>query len=115
MVNTFNHKKALYIFISLVSLNTPLSRSIIFSSGLAILALLPTSKLGFLPLRSVYESLFHWKLYSYGLTRSLSMILHGEFLAAWELNKLAYLVLIIVFILLINDIHGLYKNRRFSF
>lgn len=89
--NIYNIAKLPKKLILLISLSTPLSRVVVFSAILLAFILTPTQDLRYWPIRSLYESLFNLKLYSWGITRSISMILHGEFSSAWELNKLSSL------------------------
>lgn len=113
MGNTYTPTKLIKTFILIIGLSSPLSRIIVFTVGLVTLALLPTQNLKYLPIRSVYEDIFHIKLYSAGITRSVSMILHGDFFGAWQLNKLSYLIIITVLILLIKDFYYLNRTRKF--
>ena len=100
----------LKLLINIISLATPLSRMFVFCSGLVILWLLPTNKLSYLPVRSVYETAFHFKPYSSGITRGLSKILHGDFYGAYAMNWLSYVVLGVILTLLVKDIFVCYKE-----
>ena len=101
-------------FLYVISLSKPLSRIIVFSLGLIILFILPTDKLHYLPIRSVYESLFNFKPYSSGITRAVSRLLHGDIIGAWEFNPLVYLIMPITLFILIRDILYLIRTRDFS-
>ena len=101
-------------FLFLISLSKPLSRIIIFTSGILILALIPTEKLHYLPVRSLYESFLHLKPYSSGITRAVSRLLHGDLVGAWKFNSLAYLLVPILSFILIKDITYIIRTRDFS-
>ena len=98
----------------ILSLSKPLSRVIVFCSGLIILWLLPTNNLHYLPVRSIYESLFNFKPYSSGITRAVSRLLHADIKGAWNFNPLVYFVIPIVLFILIKDILYLIRTRDFS-
>ena len=98
----------------LLSLSKPLSRVIVFSLGLLILFILPTNKIQYLPVRSIYELFFHFKPYSSGITRAVSSFLHFDFKGAWNFNPLVYLVIPVAIFILIKDIIYLVKTRDFS-
>jgi hypothetical protein len=89
----------------LISFNTP--RAIVFNLGLIliILAIIPTDKLHYLPIRSVYENIFRFTPYSSGMTRALSSLLHGDISSAWNYNKLVFVVLATIIILIITNIN----------
>jgi hypothetical protein len=77
----------------LVSFGSP--RAIVIDLGaiLATLALWPTDRLQYVPVRSVWENVFHVRPYSSGMMRALSRLLHGDVPGAWAFNKLAFLAL----------------------
>lgn len=112
MGNTLVNKKILYAGIDIISLTTPQSRIIVFISGLLLLWLLPTKDLPYLPVRSLFVLIFHKGIYSTGITRGVSFILHGKFYEAYVMNKLSFLVLGVVFVILIKDIAYLSQNLR---
>ena len=89
----------------LISFNTP--RAIVFNLSiiLIILAIIPTDKLHYLPIRSVYENVFGFMPYSSGLTRALSSLLHGNLSGAWNYNKLVFVVLATTIILIVTNIN----------
>ena len=101
-------------FFLILSLSKPLSRVIVFSFSLILLFFLPTNKLHYLPVRSIYESLFNFKPYSSGITRAVSRLLHGDAKEAWEFNPLVFLVIPIALFILIKDILYLIKTKDFS-
>ena len=113
-----NFYKKIKIFLNnlflILSLSKPFSRVIVICSGLMTLWFLPTNKLYYLPVRSIYESLFNFKPYSSGITRALSRLLHGDTKGAWEFNPLVYLVIPIIIFILIKDIFYLAKTKDFS-
>jgi hypothetical protein len=95
--------------ISFIGLSSPKSRVIIFSSILVALYLLPYSILVNLPKMSLYQ-IFGIKTYSLGQTRAISLILHGQFLEAWEMNKLSYLILLMVIFIVTRDLKKILTN-----
>lgn len=113
MENISDRKRSkLSYFILLISLSSPLSRIIVFGIGLIILALIPTKNLNVLPVRSIW-TLFGIYPYSTGITRSVSMILHGDFQGAYKMNFLSFIVMVIVLVLLVKDLSVLIKTKRF--
>ncbi len=115
MVNFYKKIKSLFnILFLMLSLSKPLSRIILFCSGLVILWILPTANLHYLPVRSIYESFFGFKPYSSGITRAVSRLLHGDITGAWNFNPLVYLVIPIIFIILVKDINYLIRTKDFS-
>ena len=115
MVSIYNTIKNYFRnFLFILSLSTPFSRVIMFSSGLILLALIPTDKLGYLPIKSLYETFLHIKPYSSGMTRAVSSILHGNFSQAYNFNPLAFLVLAIALFILIKDIIYLIRTKDFK-
>lgn len=101
-------------FLFILSLSTPFSRVIVFSLGFILLFLLPTDKLHYLPIRSLYETILHVKPYSSGMTRAVSSILHGNLQQAWNFNPLAFLVVFIALFILIKDIIYLIRTKDFK-
>lgn len=89
------------------SLASPGGRFVAFSLVLVILSVLPTDKLYYLPVRSIYQSVFGVVTYSSGMTRGLSAILHGNFEQAWNYNPLSFVVFITIVVILIADIRKL--------
>src|SRR3989344_3976009 len=101
-------------FLFILSLSKPFSRVIVFSLGLITLFFLPTNKLHYLPVRSLYESIFNLQPYSSGITRAVSRLLHGDIIGAWNFNPLVYLVIPIALFILVKDILYLIKTKDFS-
>jgi len=71
---------------------------------------MPTATLMRLPTLSFY-SLLHIPSYSIGITRGVSYLLHGDIYAAWEMNKISFLVFIVMIAIMINDLRFLAKDR----
>ena len=91
------------LFLDLLSFNTPQARALNFAGILFIAATVPVSKLHYVPVRSVYESVFGLQFYSSGITRALTSLMHGDVAGAWGYNKLVFLVFgVIVTLLVIN-------------
>ncbi len=98
----------------LLSFNTPQARVINFTLIFLIAALVPTDKLHYLPVRSIWKDFFHVEPYSVGLTRAMSRLFHGDLIGAWNFNKLVFPVLVVMlFLLIINLIKSIkyYKNN----
>jgi hypothetical protein len=49
---------------------------------------------------------------SIGLTRAYWKFIHGDFVGAWQRNKLIYLVLCIVVSLIARDIYSLLRHKK---
>ncbi|HLE47899.1 MAG TPA: DUF2752 domain-containing protein [Candidatus Thermoplasmatota archaeon] len=76
-----------------VAFGTPRAIVVNLVSILAILAAWPTDRLHYLPVRSVWENVFHVKPYSSGMMRALSRLLHLDVEGAWDFNPLAFVAL----------------------
>lgn len=74
--------------------------------------ILPTRDLPYLPVRSLYTILFHVRIYSTGMTRAISMLLHGKLIEAYGMNKLSFFVLGVTFFVLLKDIIYILKTRN---
>ncbi len=94
----------------LASLSTPRGRLVAFGGVTLTLAIIPTDKLYYLPIKSVYESVFGWAPYSSGMTRGVSSILHGKVQNAWEFNPLSFLVVGAVLGIIVNDFFRLKRQ-----
>ena len=116
MAKNWRNKTHLFFnsFFLILSLSKPLSRVIVFSLGSILLFFMPTNKLNYLPVRSVYENVFNFKPYSSGITRAVSRLLHGDFSGAWDFNPLVYLVIPVALFILIKDIIYLARTKDFS-
>jgi len=60
---------------------------------LALLAILPTAELASMPVLCMFRRVWGWECFGCGLTRALSLALHGEWAAAMEMNRLVAIVL----------------------
>ena len=89
-------KIARHIFFHLLSFDSCQAKTINFGMILFIAVVLPTSKLNYLPVRSIYKEVFGIEPYSVGLTRAMSRLLHGDFAGAMQFNKLVFLVFIVI-------------------
>jgi|SRR3989344_1410966 len=100
----FSLKKTKYFLFDLLSFNTPQARVINITLIFLIAALVPTDKLHYLPVRSVWKDVFHIELYSVGLTRAMSRLFHGDLIGAWNFNKLVFPVLAVMLSLLVLNL-----------
>lgn len=107
-----NFKKIKKIILDILSFGTPQAIVINLSSIMIILAVIPVDKLNYLPIRSVYESVFHLHLYSSGQTRAISSLLHGDILDAWQFNKLVYLLFAVMLMLIVINLSKSIKYYR---
>ncbi|MCL5432708.1 MAG: DUF2752 domain-containing protein [Patescibacteria group bacterium] len=114
MENIFNQtvKSKKEFILDLIGLSTQKGRIFVFSFCLVFLVLYPTSYLKYLPVRSIWENVFHFVPYSSGMLRSLSMIAHLNFQAAWNLNKISFIVFFLILFLLIKDLKIILKVNR---
>lgn len=103
-------RKLKSFLLDLISFNTPQARVINFTLIFLIAALVPTDKLHYLPVRSIWKEVFHIEPYSVGLTRAMSRLFHGDLMGAWNFNKLVFPVLAVMLFLLITNI---IKSIRF--
>lgn len=105
-------KKTKILLLDLVSFNTPQARTINFTLIFLIAALVPTDKLRYLPVRSIWKEVFHVEPYSVGLTRAMSRLFHGDFIGAWSFNKLVFPVFFVILSLLLFNIIKSIKYYR---
>lgn len=97
-----------HFLFDLLSFNTPQARVINFSLIFLLAALVPTDKLHYLPVRSIWKEVFHIEPYSVGLTRAMSRLFHGDLTGAWNFNKLVFPVFLVMsFLLVINLIKSI--------
>lgn len=96
--------------LDLVSLGSPQSRVIIFVGLLVFLAFIPYNILLMLPKISLYDNL-GIPSYSIGQTRALSLILHGQIQNAWDMNKLAFLLLFVLITVVVKDLLFIQKQK----
>lgn len=80
------------ILLEHLAFDSPRARTLNFLGILALAAAIPTDRLDWLPVRSVWENVFGVRPYSSGLTRALSRLLHGDLDGAWAFNPLVFLV-----------------------
>lgn len=109
-INTF--KRINFFLLDLISFNTPQARVINFTLIFLIAALVPTEKLHYLPVRSIWKEVFHVELYSVGLTRAMSRLFHGDLVGAWNFNKLVFPVFFVMLFLLIFNMIKSIKHYR---
>ena len=57
--------------------------------------------------------LFHTSCYGCGMTRAIQHLIHLDFKGAWQYNKLSFIVLPILSILVIKEIFRIKKMFRF--
>ena len=100
----FKFKKLRSFLFDLLSFNTPQAKVINFTLIFLIAASVPTDRLNYLPVRSIYKEVFHIEPYSVGLTRAMSRLLHGDLVGAWNFNKLAFPVFLVMLFLLITNL-----------
>lgn len=96
-------QKIKHFLFDLVSFNTPQARVINFILIFLTAALVPTDKLHYLPVRSIWKEVFHIEPYSVGLTRAMSRLFHGDLVGAWNFNKLVFPVFAVMLLLLIHN------------
>ena len=99
------------LFVEVISLQTPRGRLIFFGMVSMLVFIAPYTWLANL---SLWQRLGLDGAPSIGLTRAYWHILHLEFAAAWERNKLIYLVLAIGLPLLVRDILLVRRHKKAS-
>lgn len=100
--------------ISLISLQTPISRILVIASITTFLYIVRYQTLLSIPTISVYSRL-NLPLPSIGLTRAYWFLIHGKYYSAWQMNKLIYLVALVIFIIIVIDSTNLIlslKNKK---
>lgn len=75
-----------------LAFNSPRARTLNLAGIVVLAAAVPTDRLHWLPVRSVWENVFGVRLYSSGLTRALSRLFHGDLEGAWAFNPLVFVV-----------------------
>lgn len=91
-----------------IGFGTPRAISINLLAILGFLAAWPTERLGQLPVRSVWESVFHVTPYSSGMMRALSRLLHMDLAGAIKFNQLSIVVLpLMVGLVILNGVRWL--------
>ncbi|MBI2077074.1 MAG: DUF2752 domain-containing protein [Euryarchaeota archaeon] len=86
-------RRAVRVALEFVAFGTPRAIVLNLAGIILILAAWPTDRLHYLPVRSVWENVFHVKPYSSGMMRALSRILHLDVGGAWDFNPLAFVAL----------------------
>lgn len=76
-----------------LAFDSPRARTLNLLGILGLATAIPTDRLHWLPVRSVWENVFGFRPYSSGMTRALSRLLHGDLEGAWAFNPLVYVVL----------------------
>lgn len=84
-----------------LSFGSPRARTINFAGILLLLASIPTDYLWVLPVRSLAETVFHFRPYSSGIMRALSRLLHGDLEGALAYNQLVLPVFVVIVALLV--------------
>jgi hypothetical protein len=92
------------IFLDLISFDSPQAKVFNFSLILLIAAVIPTDKLGYLPIFSIYQTFFNMTFYSSGMTRGMSRLFHGDINGALTYNKLIIILVLVIFFLLVYNI-----------
>jgi hypothetical protein len=99
-----NLHKIKEILLDIISFDSAQAKVFNFITMFIIAGVLPTDKLKYLPIRSVYENVFHLKLYSSGMTRAMSRLFHGDIAGAWQFNKLVFVVVLTMLVLIIINL-----------
>lgn len=98
------------LFLETVGLQSPRGRLLFF--GLATIAIF-VAPYNWLANLSVWQAL-GVPSPSIGLTRAYHLLLHGDFVAAWDRNPLIFVVLFIGLPLLAFDLGRLYRDWRYD-
>lgn len=115
-------------FLDLISFNSPLAIVINISFILLFLFLIPTNQLDNLPIFSLYKDFIlpmiyngncpdsgiftNCSVYSTGQTHAVSSFMHGDFYSAFRYNKLIFILMSAIFIVLIINIFKMYKQYK---
>jgi hypothetical protein len=113
MASSSDTTKIIDALVAIISLARPLSRIIVFSLALGILALIPPEQLR-IPIPSLYETVLGITPYSSGMTRAVSQLLHGHFAAAWMFNPLAYVLVSVALVMLGKDLYSIVQSKDYS-
>ncbi len=90
--------------LDLLSFGTPQAKVVNFTVIFLVSAFVPTAKLHYLPIRSIWKEVFHFQPYSTGLTRAMSRLFHGDLVGAWNFNQLVFPVAFIMLLLLVTNL-----------
>lgn len=115
-------------FSNLISFGTPLAIIINFLLILSFCFFIPISSLDLFPIKCIFKSyilpfLFNGNCPTSGLfagcecpacgmTHSIYHILHGDFSLAWNTNKLSFLVISSIIILLFFNLNKIYRRKK---
>lgn len=127
----FIFHKLLYFLLDLLSFGTPLAIIINFIIILSFAFLIPINSLENFPIKCIFKhyilpfifkgncptsGLFaECKCLGCGMTHSFHYILHGDFLLAWNTNKLSFLVMLGIIVLIfinLNKLHRIHKKNK---
>lgn len=98
-------------FLNTVGLQTPIARLGVIGIGTLGLYVISYSALLKLPTLSVFSRL-QIPSPSIGLTRAYWYLIHGQFANAWRMNKLIYIVAVVLVVLVTKDILSFRKSRN---
>lgn len=93
-----------------IGLQTPIARLAVIAIGTLGLYIISYSTLLGLPTISVYSRL-QIPSPSIGLTRAYWYLIHGQFANAWRMNKLIYIVALVLVGLVTKDVLSLKKRN----
>ena len=120
-------KKLICLLGNLISFNGPGAIAFNLISILLLLAFLPLNYASNFPLKCIFNTyvlpwvyggncpstgLFaHCECPACGLTRALSQLLHGDWSGAFILNKIAFVVVLVMLILIIINLRKIWLNK----
>lgn len=115
------------IILDIISFNTPEARFFNLDSILILLRIIPTSSLESSPIKCVFKTYLLPLIFkgscpttgifvgcncpACGMTRGMSRLLRGDFLGAYEYNKLVFLVFLVMILLLVYNGYKVFKKR----
>lgn len=100
-------------FLGLIGLQTPQARLAVITGVSIALRFVSYENLIKAPSISLYSHL-GLPSPSIGLTRAYWLLIHGNFKAAWNMNKLVYLVGFVLFGIVVADITRLLKQGNYT-
>lgn len=89
-------RRAGRVLLEHLAFDSPRARTLNFLGILLLAAIIPTDRLDWLPVRSVWENVFGFRPYSSGMTRALSRLMHGDLEGAWAFNPLVFAVFTLI-------------------
>lgn len=95
------------LFLEIISLQTPRGRLIFFGTVSLLIFIAPYVLLSQL---SLWQRLGFESAPSVGLTRAYWHVMHLDFAAAWERNRLIYFVLAVGLPLLAHDVYRVWRG-----